>query len=447
MTVTEVAIVLPGIMGSVLKDGTDVVWPGPVTQLFLPYQKMPQLLQEKLDATDIIRSVSLSTQYKALIDALAACGFHESVVPQTLFVCPYDWRKDNALAAPKLASVVAEATKAHGSDIEITFIAHSMGGLVARYYLESGEFDDELGFGNIKRLITLATPHRGAPLALQAALGQIRRLFLDEKQVSTLANDKRFPSVYQLLPPRGVPFAWDEDAKSRFGEVDVYQPSVSSALGLSQENIGAAVQFHAKLNLGRRPDHVRYFFFAGTRQKTVSEVRIRLSQIGSRVRAEQREDAGDGTVPLWSGCQSGVQMAPVGGEHGDIYKDGKLQQILAVLLGKAGALAAALPRMELSLRDPVLIPAEQTRAVLDFRQVANQLDGRVNIVRIVDGKGNLLPSPVISATQPVKYTGIGIDRLSLEVTAPDFTGLYRVQFINAQNNSIEAEDDLIVQAP
>lgn len=443
----EAVVLLPGIMGSVLKDGTEVIWPGSVHELLLPYQKMAQLLKDDLQATDVIRNVSISSQYDTLIKALGICGFKEQGQPPTLYVCPYDWRKDNALAAERLAEVITTAAHAHGNAVDLTLIAHSMGGLVSRYYLESGVFSARPGFANVKRLITLATPHRGAPMALQAALGQVRRLFLNETQVKTVANDPRFPSLYQLLPPVGEPFAWDEAGASRFASVDIYQAAIHVPLGLSVANLTAALQFHAKLDLAKRPSGVKYFFFAGTRHPTVSEVRIRFGQNGPRVRAEEREDAGDGTVPIWSASQSGVQMAPVGGEHGDVYKDGLLQQILAVLLGKAGVLAAALPKVELALRDTVVTPGAQTRAVLVFGQPVGALKGALKIVRVTDSTSKPLSAPAASSTQPVTYAGAPIDRLSLQVTAPNLTGLYRVQFVETQAAAAAAEDDLFVQAP
>lgn len=168
---TQIAVVVPGLMGSELRLGNDVIWPGPVSSLWLPYTKMAELTRDDLVATDVIRQVSFSRQYATLIDELTMCGFRETSRPPTLYVCPYDWRKKNELAAGVLAQLLDRVVEAHGSAAEIALVAHSMGGLVARYYLESGEFCDRPGFGCVKRLITIGTPHRGSPLALTAGLG------------------------------------------------------------------------------------------------------------------------------------------------------------------------------------------------------------------------------------------------------------------------------------
>ncbi|WP_082519533.1 lipase/acyltransferase domain-containing protein [Variovorax sp. Root411] len=109
----------------------------------------------------------MSNQYQSLIDAFGTCGFHEKAALPTLAVCPYDWRKDNALAAHLLAIKVAEMYERHGSDLVLNLVAHSMGGLVCRYFLESGQFSQAShpGFASVRRLITIGTPHRGAPSA------------------------------------------------------------------------------------------------------------------------------------------------------------------------------------------------------------------------------------------------------------------------------------------
>ena len=57
---TEAVILVPGIMGSVLMDGVQVIWPGSPLELLLPYKHMKELLKPDLRATDVIRSLSIS---------------------------------------------------------------------------------------------------------------------------------------------------------------------------------------------------------------------------------------------------------------------------------------------------------------------------------------------------------------------------------------------------
>jgi phospholipase A1 len=177
----------------------------------------------------------------------------------SLVAFPYDWRKSNCIAAQALAAKLDELVERHHGQADILLIGHSMGGLIARYYLESGHFDSRPAWGAVRKLVTLGTPHRGAPLALTAALGLEKRLFLSAAQVRQIANDSRYPAVYELLPPVGEPFAWD--VGSELSQLDVYDSSIAQALGLNQSNLETARAFHAGLNPTRRPSHVRYFFF------------------------------------------------------------------------------------------------------------------------------------------------------------------------------------------
>jgi pimeloyl-ACP methyl ester carboxylesterase len=197
---TPVAILIPGIMGSELRLDQDLIWPGPIASLKLPYDRMTALMRPDLQATDAIRKVGIFSQYSSLIEDLKTCGFAESGVRPTLYVFAYDWRKSNAESAIHLAKLIGDVDRIHQGAASVTLIAHSMGGLVCRYYLESSAFCQEPGFGSVESLITIGTPHRGAALALTAAVGLEKRLFLSKSQVLQLASDPRYPSTYELLP-------------------------------------------------------------------------------------------------------------------------------------------------------------------------------------------------------------------------------------------------------
>lgn len=442
---TEAVILIPGIMGSVLKDGDNIVWPGSVAELVLPYNHMAELLKPDLEAFDVIRSVSISSQYDHLITSLEQCGFLEAGPNPTLKVFPYDWRKDNALAAKSLADCVDNMVQQLGGNVEINLVAHSMGGLISRCYLESSCYTKRPGFSCVKRLITLGTPHRGAPLALMAALGQERRLFLNADQVKVIANHDKYPSLYQLLPPQREPFAWDRDG--RYSPVDIYDRSVAKQLGLVENNLASAEQFHSMLDLSRRPPHVRYFFFTGTRQTTISSVQIKFSASGGpRVMKVERDDAGDGTVPIWSGSLSGIQMEPVGGEHGDIYKNRTLRQVLGTLLGKPGMLAAVGAEPELSVLRKVVEPGDPTQVTIDFPQNTTRTNGEVQLRRKVDRSGVSQPDAKVISKYAVSYSGAAIDHLSILINAPDHAGIYEVGFVEPGIVNI-ATTELFVQEP
>lgn len=445
---SEVAIIVPGIMGSRLCLGEEDVWPGPVFSLWLPYDKMPQLTREDLVATDVIRSISISTQYASLIKDLGTCGYREDDAPPTLAVCPYDWRKDNRLSARVLADLIDSLVDAHHGNAKVSIVAHSMGGLISRYYLESGEFSARAGFKVIRRLITIGTPHRGSPLALTAALGMEKRLFLNKDQVQQLASDPRYPSLYQLLPPQGEPFAWDQDRAAEFRDLSIDDPDVAMALGLITANLDAARAFQSRLDVTRRPAFVRYFFFVGTRQTTLSQVLLRKVGAAYRPTKLEVEDSGDGTVPIWSGSLTGFQSCPVGGEHGTLYQNDGLRRTMAGLLGKAGVLAAVPSGVEVALRETVAHPDDLVHAALTFSAGASTVDGELRVERATLGpEGKLTGFASIGIQHPIRYAGLAAERLGLTFKAPAVTGAYRVSFYPAGESEPAGSDELFVQAP
>jgi pimeloyl-ACP methyl ester carboxylesterase len=449
----ETVILIPGIMGSQLFDGQTLVWPGSPAELLLPYSKMAQLLQPGLQVGDIIRSVSVSNQYASLVSALETCGFSEDGAAPTLRVCPYDWRKDNRLAAERLADAVRSLRHDHGADVVINLVAHSMGGLVSRYFLESGEYTPAncAGFENVRRLVTIGTPHRGAPLALCAALGQIKRLFLSAVQVKQLADQEAFPALYQLMPPPGEPFVWNTDPDARLDPASPYQADVARLLGLVPKNLDAAVAFHGALDVQRRPAHVNYFCFVGTRQSTIANVQADFAALDPqgavRVFGVEVADGGDGTVPGWSASFSGMQQLAVGGDHGALYKTPEVLRTLGALLGKQGVLSSRIDptRVRLSIRDEVVAPDTPEPVVLFFNTPAAALQGEIVVRRLAGSNGQALAAPVDVLRLPVSYQGAPIDSLALTVLAPTYAGVYALD-LQSQGASIgENQPRLLVQ--
>jgi pimeloyl-ACP methyl ester carboxylesterase len=447
---THVLVLLPGLMGSELWLEGELVWPGPPDGMVRPYTKLPQLLLPNLRVGDLIRTFSISKQYATFIDDLEACGFHEERRPQTLYICAYDWRLDIAKSAAKLADVVDEAFDQHHGHASITLVGHSLGGLVSRCYLESGRFVRRPGFRAVRQLIALAVPHRGAPLALTAALGQERRLFLEQDQVLQLVSDTRFPSLYQLLPPRGEPFVWDEQPLAFLAAVDVYDPAVASRLGLVPDNLSAARDFHATLDAARRPAHVRYFCFVGTRQTTISAVTLLGVDSIYRVAKVEAEDAGDGTVPVQSGTMAGVQSRAVGGEHGTIYKSDELRATLAALLGKPGALRAEPTGVEVAVRDRVARPGSTVRIALSLATPQRTVEGELRLERAHFDASYTSATFELAEAHPIRYSGLGIEKVGVALVAPPTNGLYRVAYYPVTRGTAASvpagADELFVQA-
>ena len=441
----DVVVLLPGLMGSRLERDGKQVWPGGVLDLIRHFSEheLEALLEPDLVATDVIRRYFISSQYQALIDDLERWGFHERSRPPTLYPCPYDWRRSQEVSAETLAQLLDRLAADHAGHATVTLLAHSMGGLVARYFLESGTFDTRPGFSLVQGLITVGTPHRGAPEALPVVLGQAGRLWLDRHQARTIASDPRYPSSYELLPHPGEPCAWNEGPGSRFDCVDLYDPSLAGALGLSPENLDAARRVREALR-GPRAG-VRYFCFSGTRQATASLVRVRrLSNTEVRLRTVEPDASGDGTVPDWSSRLPGVQCLAVGGEHGTLYKNGDVRKSLAVLLGVSEALpAAVLPPVELALRDRVTETSGRVRGVLSFPGTS-AFQGELRIERAELGADGSVSFAPVGAAHAIEYRGPAADTLGVAFEAPAAAGAYRVAFCEAGHTSPAATDEMFV---
>jgi pimeloyl-ACP methyl ester carboxylesterase len=216
---TDLLIFLPGITGSVLQKNSKDVWAvttesvgGALTNLGRNLQGLelkddPQDVEDLGDgvvATGLFPDVHLIPGFwkidgysgvrAALSQRLKLDG------AQNYIEFPYDWRRDNRVAARKLARLVpawlAQWKKVSGNDdAKVVFIAHSMGGLVARYYLECLE-----GWRHARKLITFGTPYRGSPNALDFLSNGYAKTFAGFN-VADLSNLMRsFTSVYQLMP-------------------------------------------------------------------------------------------------------------------------------------------------------------------------------------------------------------------------------------------------------
>jgi len=116
------------------------------------------------------------------------------------FEFAYDWRRDCRVAAKQLARkshawLQAWRQRSGKKDAKLILIAHSMGGLIARHFLEVLD-----GWRSTRALITFGTPYRGSLNALSflsngfaMSVGSLPLVDLSEALRS-------FTSLYQLLP-------------------------------------------------------------------------------------------------------------------------------------------------------------------------------------------------------------------------------------------------------
>ena len=179
----NVVVLLPGILGSVLqRDGRDVWAPTPGGAIRALWTLGRSLKDLRLDgdppdrddigdgvvATRLMPDVHLVPGLWGIdgYSAIAAMitGNFDVVPGRTFLQVPYDWRRDNRVAARKLAAVALPALheqRKENPEAKLIILGHSMGGLVARYFLECMD-----GWKDTRMLITFGTPYRGSLNAL-----------------------------------------------------------------------------------------------------------------------------------------------------------------------------------------------------------------------------------------------------------------------------------------
>lgn len=92
--------------------------------------------------------------YDGLIEAFKQMGYEEG---KDLFIVYYDWRKSTAESAEKfLDPIIKKANTLNGTS-KVNIIAHSMGGLVARSYVQGSAYAND-----VDNLVLIGTPNKGA---------------------------------------------------------------------------------------------------------------------------------------------------------------------------------------------------------------------------------------------------------------------------------------------
>jgi pimeloyl-ACP methyl ester carboxylesterase len=132
--------------------------------------------------------------YDNLWEALKLAGYEEGV---NLFALPYDWNNSSVDTARELKNKIDEVKNICECD-KIDLVAHSMGGLVARAYIQDDDYQSD-----VDQLIFLATPHLGSPKAYLMWEGGESGLdfqdWLTERFFALLADSSGFDSIFHLI--------------------------------------------------------------------------------------------------------------------------------------------------------------------------------------------------------------------------------------------------------
>lgn len=183
-------IVVPGTFGSVLRDRRSgrEVWPGSTRNLLLSnYRNLeveidPRTLEPRdsgIEADALLENALGRDFYGDVIRTLQEAGGYVRCGPRhrprvnqrNFYVFLYDFRLDNVRAVRALHELIEQVRRDYGDPrLPVDILAHSNGGLLARYYARYGtaELPDsgplvptQAGAAAIRRLLLVGTPNLG----------------------------------------------------------------------------------------------------------------------------------------------------------------------------------------------------------------------------------------------------------------------------------------------
>jgi pimeloyl-ACP methyl ester carboxylesterase len=387
----DVVVCIPGITGSVLrKDGKDVwnVSGGSVLSALLTLgrsirdlkleQDPPDVddLGDGITAPEVIRDVHLIPGLWKIDGYTKLVRYIEDTFDVTygrnLFELPYDWRRDNRVAARLLERRGREWLEAWrrasgAADAKLVLVGHSMGGLIARYFLECLD-----GWRDTRTLVTFGTPYRGSVNALDTLVNGKKIKFFD---LTDLARS--FTAIHQLLP---VYPCYDG------GDGKLHRVSEADIPHLDRTKAKAALDFHGEIR-DRVEAHLADEAYLAGRYGLGRVVGIKQPTQQSAVRdgdgidllrtIDGHDPGGDGTVPRPSATP--LELGDDEGAAFSAERHASLQNDDHVLLQLTGALTGntirwdrfrgALPMTDVSLdvddlyadSEPVVVRARPER--------------------------------------------------------------------------------------
>ena len=310
-------VIVPGAMGSDLWRGNEQLWPN-ARNLFAHPEvycfKEDQPLQARAIISEmvIVPNLIKLEQYNRLGDYLQeGLGYERG---KDLFEFPYDWRQDNRVSAKQLAAAIDRWQ----IKPPLTIIAHSMGCLVSRYYVERWG-----GKSKVERLVLMGGPHYGGAQAIGGLLygqGVLPFGLLGDKLRQVLIT---LPSVYQVLPTYSCIFDQQDQA------VDVYAdegwlPDAQRPL------LRDARKFRHELGTRSSVPCVSIF---GYGLKTVTRATVQRDRQGHWEKVNfTSEPGGDTTIPEKSSVVEGSEIHPVQQYHGSLYVDNDVKMRLKLEL-------------------------------------------------------------------------------------------------------------------
>ena len=224
-------VFLPGIKGSVLKTGSDTLWPPSIGNIPDFTEDILQLALDPItgESVNIVTvdgilnnfySTQIYSGFSSFMDTLTGIDLETGTSTIKAWEpFAYDWRFSPEKIVADGDMILRLEALAEDSDTgQITIVAHSMGGLVGKELIRQLEAN---GKGSlIDAFVMVGSPQLGTPQAIASLLhgddeGIAGGLIVDASHIRTVAQ--YMPSAYLLLPSMEY-FARVADASVIFNE-------------------------------------------------------------------------------------------------------------------------------------------------------------------------------------------------------------------------------------
>jgi pimeloyl-ACP methyl ester carboxylesterase len=334
---THPVVLIPGILGSKLcsADG-EVLWGASAKASLSNFHLLDMADRTSgtvkpcgvIDSIQVLGPLYSIGAYSSLIDAMRDWGLIEG---QNLFIFDYDWRKSNL---DNVAAFEQFVVSKLGPDKKFNIVAHSMGGYIARLYM-----DRQKASQRVNKIIYLGTPFLGSmstlgtlsegwgtlPNWLAGGIDTIRHVVLS------------FPSLLELLPRYDECCSFKK-ANDQYIPINVFDPQLWKAndwLPADMRDGPRFIQFASNL---KRASELTSTLHSPT--PGVLEVRFASDSRSTRFIFTAKEgqtspshenwyfsfERGDATVPVWSAAREPGLKTLAGalqsfGEHSTIFDD------------------------------------------------------------------------------------------------------------------------------
>jgi len=451
-------ILVPGIMGSDAKWDANAVFP-----------KLPK--EEPAPQSDLeLHNPFWKVGWRDIKRALREKGF-------SVFDCPYDWRLDVTSndAQEQLTKCIQKAKDITGSS-SVDIVAHSMGGLLVRSYIEGTSYKND-----INRFAMVGTPNHGSVKA-QPIWEKGDPIMADRMSgdtgiceswnyfyTQTLAKNYKEMVGGNIVKCVGLVGAIEPELKVSCDVIEKFiHENVKSIYNLVPDSESFS-QLNNTVGLQKLKDRVsKIRLFASSSEDTPAVI-FDMSDECSDHQVSVGTDSGDGTVTVKSAKLPGVyyHIDTSYGEHSSLIKKAKNDIVAFLTQGRpmASSRSAALIEMAAAAADKIMINAQlgfsvdnafvavttpaavKVDGIFAQEQQLHEETAEVNIIRLAGGMGISYTNPS-DGTYHVTVTGLKVGTTDLTVSFISDSKAQEISIPLYLNNGEEAkaEVDIVLSA-